>query len=164
MSLDSLIYKLAFVAFLIAIIKRDDALPAFIICLSYIATDLIYIKSPTMEEIALYSFHHAIKDFVFAVAMFLIYKPAAFVLALTFIASCLFHKCAQVQANNHVLDLLRIRTDFMTYITAFQIATIYTAIIKSGGGNGGKRVRYFISCVRNSDFRILRKKTFKALL
>ena len=153
--LDSLIYKMAFAALLIALIKRDFVVPAFLLCFSFLFNELIFIQKPTWYQLEQYFFAHAAKDFLIAVALFLMYRLNTLVLALTFIASCLFHKFAQIEIANKVLDLKHIRSDFMTYITVAQIATIYASLLQAKGGkNGGKRARCYIltRCRAISDF------------
>ena len=162
--LDALIYKMAFVAVLVALVRRCDSSPALLLCASFIITDMIFVVKPSWEELELYFFQHAAKDFLIAVALFLMYKPSAFFLAMTFIVSSLFHKFAQIEVANNILDLKHIRTDFMTWLTVLQIATIYTALINcKGGQNGGKRVRRTFFDSRTFSRRFFHSKAFKVM-
>ena len=161
--LDALIYKMAFASVLVALAKRDMIAPALLLCASFLFNEMIFVLDPTWSELEALYFSYAIKDFLIALCLFLMYRTSAFILAITFVVSCLFHKVAQIQVANNYLDLLLIRTDFMTYITAAQIATIYYSLLKHGGGNGGKRVRYSFLSVCNSSRIIFHSKTFKVV-
>ena len=162
--LDALIYKMAFVAVLVALVRRCDSSPALLLCVSFWFNEMAFVIDPSWEQIEVYSFQLAAKDFLIAVALFLMYKPSTFFLALTFVASCVFHKLAQIQVANNVLDLLLIRTDFMTWLTVLQIATIYTALINcKGGQNGGKRVRRTFFDSRTFSRRFFHSKAFKVM-
>ena len=163
LEVDALVYKMAFVSVLIALVKRDMIAPALLLCASFLFNEMVFVLDPTWQQIEAYFFQLAIKDFLIAIGLFLMYRTSAFVLAITFVISCLFHKVAQIEVSNNILDLKHIRSDFMTYITAAQIATIYYSLLRHGGGNGGKRVRYSFSNDRNLGRSIFHSKTSKVV-
>lgn len=143
--LDALIYKLAFLAVLVALLMRGYVIPAFLVCTSFVINELIFILDPTWKELENLYFSYAVKDFAIAIILLSMYRPSTFILGMLFIVSALFHKFAQIEVANKILDLKHIRTDFVTYITAFQIATIYASLIVGGGWNGGNRARRTVS-------------------
>ena len=164
LAIDALVYKMAFIAVLVALVRRCDSSPAMLLCASFVFNHSVFVLNPSWSELELYFFKYAAKDFLIAVALFLMYKPSTFFLALTFVASCIFHKLAQIQVANNVLDLLLIRTDFMTWLTVLQIATIYTALVNcKGGHNGGKRVRRDIFDSSTFGRRFFHSKAFKVM-
>jgi hypothetical protein len=161
--LDALIYKLAFAGFLASLIERRAIVPTFLVCLSFAYNEIIYIEVSTWESLSKWFAMYALKDFMVALALFSRSKPIEFVLALAFIASSAFHQLAQIQVYNYILDAKHIRTEFMTYVTVFQLATMYLIIFNSKGGwNGGKRGKRDISNHDHSINRFFHSQTYKA--
>jgi hypothetical protein len=161
--LDALIYKLAFAGFLACLVKRKALIPVILMCLSFLFNEAVFIKSPSWDELSQLYAMYALKDFMIAFVLFSRNKPIEFLLALTFIASSAFHQLAQIQVYNYILELKHLRTDFVTYITVFQLATMYLIIFNSKGGwNGGKRGKRDISNHDHSLNRFLHLQTHKA--
>lgn len=159
--LDALIYKLALLSCLVALMARSNPVPALLLCLSLLLDEYIFVASPSWQELEKYFFQMAAKDLLVSVALFLMYKPSTFMLGMLFIVSALFHKFAQIEVANKILDLKHIRTDFVTYITVFQLATIYASLLEPRSGNGGKRARRAVFNSNSPSRSILHLQAFK---
>ena len=156
-----LIYKLAFAGLVIACFRQSALAAAFLLCASYLANELMFIKHPSWVELSYWFKLQSYKDFLIAVILFTRLKTTEIMLALIFIASCLFHHFAKIQVDNNILELKHIRTDFMIYITSAQLATMYLIILTGSGGYGGKRVRLGVFSTYSYIGRFLHSSTFK---
>ena len=160
--LDALIYKLAFAGFLACLINKRAIVPVALVCLSFAYNELIYIEVSTWESLSKWFAMYALKDFIIAVALFSRLRSIELALALTFIVSSAFHQLAQIQVYNYILDLKHIRTEFMTYVTVFQLATMYLIIFTSKGDcNGGKRAKHHLPAVDRGFYTFFYNQTYK---
>ena len=162
-TLDAMIYKLAFIALVVAIIKRGAFVPALLLCISFLVNELIFIKSPSWQQLENLYLTYSSKDFLISIVLFMRKSTSEFLLGMLFVTSSVFHWLAKMEVNSYILDLKHVRTDFMTYITAFEIAIIYAILIKGGGWHGGKRVRHLVRNNSRSFNNIFRIKTSKAI-
>ena len=149
--LDVLIYKLGFAGLIISCVRWQAFPAAFFLCLSFIINEWLFIKDPNWSELSKLYFMYAAKDFAIAVVFGFRIKTTEFILSMTFMASCLFHLVAQIETYNHTLGLIFVRTEFMTYITVAQLATMYLIILTGSGSNGGKRAKHWLF---NSYYRL----------
>ena len=162
-TLDAMIYRLAFLALVVAIIKRGAFVPALLLCISFLINELIFIKSPSWQQLENLYLTYSIKDFLISIILFMRKSTSEFLLAMMFVTTSSFHWLAKMEVNSYILDLKHARTDFMTYITAFEIAIIYAILIKGGGWHGGKRVRHFVCTGSRNVNNIFCIKAFKAI-
>ena len=149
MMLDMLIYKIAFVALLLSVSRRQAFLVAFLLCVSFAFNQYTFIEHPTWLELEARYSHIAIKDFLIMLILYTRLKTPEFILGLSFGVSGLFHQLMLIEIENHILTLKHVRIDFMVILTAFQLATVILILITGGGNNGGKRAKHYIPIVYN---------------
>lgn len=160
--LDSIIYLAGIAGLGLSIIRRQAFIAAFLLCLSFYINELIFIENPSWSELSRWFFIMAAKDYLIAVTLGFRHKTTEFMLSMLFIASCLFHLLAQIEIYNQVLNLKYMRSQFMMYVTAAQLATMYLIILTEGGEDGGKRVKHGLSSFNHLYSRLFLAKTLKA--
>ena len=141
MTLDLLIYKIGFIALLVSAMRRQALFAAFLLCVSFLWNQYTFIAAPTWTELENRYAMIAIKDAVIFLLLFTRSKTPEIALAVIFASSSLYHQYMLIEIQNHILTFKHLRTEFMTIVTALQLATVF--IILTGGGNhGGKRAKH----------------------
>lgn len=159
--LDLLIYKIGFAALLISVVRRPAMLAAFLLCLSFIINQYVFVIKPTWDEFEQWATYISIKDAVIMLILLSRLKTPEFILGLSFTVSSLFHQIMLIQIENHILTLKHLRTDFMVIITVIQLATVIYILINGSATNGGKRVKYRIPILNAPVFNLFYTQTYK---
>lgn len=159
---DAMIYLAGLAGLVIAIVRRQAFIAAFFVCLSFYLNELFYTEPSTWHGLYMWAFILAAKDYLIAVMLGFRRKTTEFMLSMIFMVSCLFHLVVQVQLYNHDASLLLTREQFMMYVTAAQLATMYLIILTGGGEDGGKRVKHGLSSFNHLYSRLFLAKTLKA--
>ena len=141
MALDELIYKIGFIVLLVAVVRRQALFAAFLLCVSFLWNEYTFIAHPTWAELEHRYIMLAVKDAIIFLSLFVRQKTPEILLAVIFAVSCAYHQWMLVEIQNRILTLKHFRTEFMTIITALQIATVII-LLRRGGSNGGKRAKH----------------------
>ena len=105
----------------------------------------------------------AAKDFVIIGLLSHRLRGRELLLMFAFIASCLFHQLCIINFTNSDVDNMPVydlRFNFMQLIAALQIAGV--AVNLTGGGNGGKSIKYGFHWTHNPIIKFLHIQTQKA--
>ena len=159
--LDILIYTLASIGLLISCFRRQAFIAAAVVCASFLFNEIKFNKYPTASQFESWLFALAIKDYLSAVIISFAVRIEYLIIMLLFMTSCAFHLLIQVWFDHDSLALFYYRPQFMVYITAAQLATMYLIILTGSGSNGGKRVKYNLPGFNRHYDRFFYTKAFK---
>lgn len=142
--LDLLIYRLAIAGLIVSLFRRQALMAAVLLCLSFLFDQAIFIERPRWYEIQGMYFSYALKDLCIAIVFLFSRRTMEVALGLLFAISSLVSQIIYIQVDNEVFYLFDNRTAIVSYISAAQIAIIWTLILSKESTDGGKRAKHSV--------------------
>ena len=165
MILDDALHIMACLAVFASLATGRSLFPALVVFVSLEYNAAIFIESPTWSEFIRWAILFAAKDLLFLTLLGFRRTTTEFIIALSFLVSCLFHQAILAQVLTYDPDnltLFAIRPQLMMYVTVAQLATVFYIIISGSGINGGKRVKSYHAVRHFRSNGFFHSQAFKA--